>query len=209
MWRLVSMQKSSPKTSERISKCDRLDDTIDSTLLANRRLFISRPIDMSLAEEIIRKVWFLEYSSPTEEVTLIINSPGGAVDAGFAIWDQLKMMSFPLTTVVTGLAASMGSVLALCAPKGRRFATKRSRFLIHQPALSGAVEGQATDLEIQAREILKTKKQIVDLYCEATGRSVGEMEKAIDRDRWMSAEEALAFGIVDRLISTYEEIGTA
>lgn len=200
------MQKSSSQSQPINTQHERLDDTIDSTLLAHRRLFISRPIDMSLAEEIIRKIWFLGYSSPTEGVEVIINSPGGAVDAGFAIWDQLKMMSFPITTVVTGLAASMGSVLALCAPKGRRFATPRSRFLIHQPALSATVEGQATDLEIQAREILKTKKQIIDLYCEATGKDAAEMEKAIDRDRWMSAEEAVAFGIVDRLVSSYKEV---
>ena len=196
------MQKNTPPSSQ----YERLDDKIDATLLENRRLFISRPIDMGLAEEIIRKIWFLEYASASEPVTLIIHSPGGAVDAGFAIWDQLKMMSFPLSTLVTGLAASMGSILALCAPKGRRFATPRSRILIHQPALSGAVEGQATDLEIQAREILKTKKQIVELYCEATGKGAKEMEKAIDRDRWMSANEALEFGIVDKLVSSYKEV---
>jgi ATP-dependent Clp protease protease subunit len=200
------MQKSSSQQVSSISQCERLDDTIDATLLANRRLFLSRPIDMSLAEEIIRKIWFLEFSSPTAGVTLVINSPGGAVDAGFAIWDQLRMMSFPLTTLVTGLAGSMGSVLALCAPKGRRFATPRSRFLIHQPALSATVEGQATDLEIQAREILKTKKQIVNLYSEATGKTVEEIEKAIDRDRWMSAEEALGFGIIDRLVTSYKDM---
>ena len=199
------MQKNSQPSAS--SQYDRLDDRIDATLLENRRLFISRPIDMALAEELIRKIWFLEYTSASAPITLVIHSPGGAVDAGFAIWDQLRMMSSPLSTVITGLAASMGSVLALCAPKGRRFATPRSRILIHQPALSGAMEGQATDLEIQAREILKTKKQIIDLYCEATGRGSQEMEKAIDRDRWMSADEALEFGIVDKLVASYKEVG--
>lgn len=184
----------------------RLDDTIDATLLENRRLFISRPVDMGLAEEIIRKIWYLEFVSPKKEVVLVINSPGGSIDAGFAIWDQLKMMSFPVSTLVTGLAASMGSVLALCAPKGKRFATPRSRFLIHQPALSSVVEGQATDLEIQAREILKTKAMIVSLYCEATGKGAEEIEKAIDRDRWMSAEEALSFGLIDQLVTRYKDV---
>jgi ATP-dependent Clp protease protease subunit len=200
------MQKSSNQQVPSISHCERLEDTIEATILANRRLFLSRPIDMCFAEEIIKKSWFLEYSAPTSGVILVINSPGGAVDAGFAIWDQLKMMSFPLTTLVTGLAGSMGSVLALCASKGRRFATPRSRFLIHQPALSATVEGQATDLEIQAREILKTKKVIVNLYCEATGKAPEEIEKAIDRDRWMSAEEALEFGIIDRIVTDYKGI---
>lgn len=185
---------------------ERLDDTIEATLLENRRLFISRPVDMALAEEIIKKIWFLEYSSPKKEVILVINSPGGSIDAGFAIWDQLKMMSFPISTVVTGLAASMASVLALCAPKGRRFATPKSRFLIHQPALSSVVEGQATDLEIQAREILKTKAMIVNLYCEATGKGPEEIEKAIDRDRWMTSEEALAFGLIDQLVTKYKDV---
>ncbi len=185
---------------------EHLEDTIEATLLENRRLFISRPVDMALAEEIIRKIWYLEYTSPKKEVVLVISSPGGSIDAGFAIWDQLKMMSFPLSTVVTGLAASMASVLALCAPKGKRFATPKSRFLIHQPALSSVVEGQATDLEIQAREILKTKALIVQLYCEATGKGPEEIEKAIDRDRWMSADEALSFGLIDQLVTRYKDV---
>jgi ATP-dependent Clp protease protease subunit len=189
-----------------LQQYQRFDDAIDATLLDNRRLFISRPVDMALAEEVIRKIWYLEFSAPKKEVVIVINSPGGSTNAGFAIWDQLKMMPFPISTVVTGLAASMGSVLALCAPKGRRFATPRSRFLIHQPSLGGVVEGQATDLEIQAREILKTKAMIVGLYCEATGKSSEEIEKAIDRDRWMSAEEALAFGLVDQLITRYKDV---
>lgn len=200
------MQKSSSPSVLSASQYDRLDDTIEAALLANRRLFISRPIDMAYAEEIMKKIWFLQYASPDAGVTIVINSPGGAVDAGFAIWDQVKMMAFPVTTLVTGLAGSMGSVLALCASKGRRFATPRSRFLIHQPALSATVEGQATDLEIQAREILKTKKQIVALYSEATDKPSEEIEKAIDRDRWMSSEEALEFGIVDRLVSTIKDM---
>lgn len=188
------------------SQFHRMNDVLEASILQHRRLFISKSVDSALAEEVIRKLWFLEYSSSQDPVLLVINSPGGSVDAGFAIWDQIKMMPFPITTLVTGLAASMGSVLALCAPKGKRFATPRSRFLIHQPSLSSVVEGQATDLEIQALEILKTKKQIVDLYCEATNKSVEEIEKAIDRDRWMSAEEALTFGIVDKLVTSYTEL---
>jgi ATP-dependent Clp protease, protease subunit len=184
----------------------RLNDTIDAVMLSKRRLFIGRPIDMGLAEEIIRKIWYLESISPKDPVTIVINSPGGSIDAGFAIWDQLKMMAFPITTVVTGLAGSMASVLALCAPKGRRFATSSSRFLIHQPAINSVVEGQATDLEIQAREILKTKQHIVDLYCDATHKSKEDIEKAIDRDMWMSAEEAQAFGLIDKLVSSYKDL---
>jgi len=184
----------------------RISDVVEASAIKQRRLFISKSVDMDLAEEVIKRLWYLECASATERVILIINSPGGSVDAGFAIWDQIKMMPFSVTTVVTGLAASMGSVLALCAPKNRRFATPKSRFLIHQPSLNTVVEGQATDLEIQAREILKTKKQIVDLYCEATGKSPEEIEKAIDRDRWMSTEEALAFGLIEKTVSSFKDL---
>ncbi len=185
----------------------RLNDQIDALLLTQRKLFISKPIDMEMAEDIIRKIWYLEAQSAKDPVLVVITSPGGSVDAGFAIWDQLKMASFPITTLVTGLAASMGSVLSLVAPKGRRFATPKSRIMIHQPAINSVVQGQATDLEIQAREILKTKKQIVELYSEATGRPEKEIERAIDRDMWLSAEEAKDFGLIDKIVSSYSEIG--
>ncbi len=183
-----------------------LNDQIESLALSQRRIFLSKPIDMDLAEDIIRKIWFLEAQSPDKPVTLVINSPGGSVDAGFAIWDQIKMMSFPITTLVTGIAASMGSILSLVAPKGRRFATPKSRIMIHQPAINSMVQGQATDLEIQAREILKTKQQIVSLYSEATGKSAEEIERAIDRDMWLGADEAMAFGLIDKIVSSYKEI---
>lgn len=192
--------------SQELQQLHNITDVLEASVLKQRRLFISKSVDMELAEEVIRKLWYLEQASPAERVILVINSPGGSIDAGFAIWDQIKMMPFPVTTLVTGLAASMGSVLALCAPKNRRFATPKSRFLIHQPSLNTVVEGQATDLEIQAREILKTKRQIVDLYCEATGKSPEEIERAIDRDRWMSTEEALAFGLIEKTVSSYKDL---
>lgn len=188
------------------SQFHRIDDALQAAALKQRRLFISKSVDMDLAEDIIRKLWFLEHESSHEQVVVVINSPGGSVDAGFAIWDQIKMMPFPIATVVTGLAASMGSVLALCAPKEKRFATPKSRFLIHQPSINTVIEGQATDLEIQAKEILKTKKLIVDLYCEASGKSPGEIEKAIDRDRWMSADEARDFGLIVKTVSSYKDL---
>jgi len=182
----------------------RLDDTIDAALLEKRRLFICGAVDMEMAEEVIRKIWYLDHVSPEKGVVIIINSQGGAVDSGFAIWDQLKMASFPKTTIVTGLAASMGSVLALAAPKEKRFASPMSRFMIHQPALSATVQGQATDLEIQAKEILRTKQQIIALYCEATGKDEKEVEKALDRDKWMTAEEAQSFGLISKMVSSYK-----
>lgn len=181
----------------------RLQDQIEATLLSSRKLVISSSIDMELADKVMKYIWYLEAMDKKAPVSVIINSPGGSIDAGFAIWDQLKMASFPITTIVTGLAASMGSVLSLVAPKGKRLATPMSRFMIHQPALSGVVEGQATDLEIQAREILKTKDRIVRVYCDSTGKGREIIEKAIDRDLWMTATEAKEFGLIDDIITSF------
>lgn len=180
-----------------------LKDQIEAKLLSSRKLIISSGIDGELAEKVIKYIWYLESLDKNAPVQVIINSPGGSIDAGFAIWDQLKMASYPVTTIVTGLAASMGSVLALVAQKGKRLATPMSRFMIHQPALSSLVQGQATDLEIQAREMLKTKDRIVKLYCEATGKPSDIIEKAIDRDMWMTAQEAQEFGLIDEIITAF------
>lgn len=183
-------------------------DRIAQTLLEARRIFISDAVDSETAGEIIHKLWYLELTAPGKPILFVINSPGGSVDSGFAIWDQVKMISSPVTTLVTGLAASMGSILSLCAAPGRRFATPHSRIMIHQPLLSGVIKGQATDLEIQAREMLKTRKAIIDVYQEATGKDPAAIEKAIDRDTWMTAQEALEFGLLDRVIRSFEELNT-
>lgn len=183
-----------------------LEDKIDENLLRVRRLFLSAAVDSESARDIIRKLWYLESQDPGKPILFIINSPGGSVDAGFAIWDQIKMISSPVTTLVTGLAASMGSILSLSAPKGRRFATKNARIMIHQPSIGAIIRGQATDLEIQAKEILKTRKAIVDVYVQATGKTEDIIDRAIDRDTWMSSQEALEFGLVDKIVSSYKEV---
>lgn len=184
----------------------KIADRIEHTLLEARRIFISDAVDGDSAGEIIRKIWFLELTNPGKPILFIINSPGGAVDSGFAIWDQIKMISSPVTTLVTGLAASMGSILSLCAAPGRRFATPHSRIMIHQPLLAGVIKGQATDLEIQAREMLKTRNALIEIYVEATGKDFATIEKAIDRDTWMTAQEALEFGLLDRVINSFDEL---
>lgn len=184
----------------------KLEDKINGALLDSRRIFLSDAIDNDSANEVIKKIWYLELTDPGKPILLIINSPGGSVDSGFAIWDQIKMITSPMTTLVTGLAASMGSVLSLCAEPKRRFATPNARIMIHQPAIGGVIKGQATDLEIQAKEILKTRQALVDLYVEATGRSAESIERAIDRDTWMTAEEAKAFGLLDGIVTSYKEL---
>lgn len=195
------MPKSEPEAP--ISK---LEDKINNAILEKRRLFLSDVIDNDSAEEVIRKLWYLESKDPGKPITLVINSPGGSVDAGFAIWDQIKMISSPVTTLITGLAASMGSVLSLAASPKRRFATENSRIMVHQPRLSGVIQGQATDLEIQAREMLKTRNILINLYVAATGKDVAAIEKAIDRDTWMTAREALDFGLLDGIVKSFKDL---
>ncbi len=183
-----------------------VEDQIDRVLLDKRRIFLSSEVDSDSAKEIIRKLWYLDHMVPGKPILFIINSPGGSVDSGFAIWDQIRMLSSPVATLVTGLAASMGSLLSLSAVRGKRFATKNSRIMIHQPLIAGVIRGQATDLDIQAKEMLKTRSVIVDIYAEATGKDRKTIEKAIDRDNWMTAEEALSFGLLDRIISSLQDI---
>jgi ATP-dependent Clp protease protease subunit len=183
----------------------RVADLIDSRLLMARRLFLAEGVDGQSANEIIRKLWYLELVEPGKPFTLIINSPGGSVDAGYAIWDQVKMMTSPCSTLVTGMAASMGSILALCAKKGRRFSTRNARFMIHQPSMSG-ITGPAADIAIHAEEIVKTRERIVDLYVECTGQTHETIRRALERDKWMSPQEALDFGLVDKIIDSFDEL---
>ncbi|MDD9946316.1 MAG: ATP-dependent Clp protease proteolytic subunit [Myxococcales bacterium] len=187
----------------------RLEDEIERTLLHHRRIFFSEDVNHESATAAIRKLWYLELKEPGKPITLIINSPGGSVDAGFAVWDQLEMITSPITTLVTGLAASMGSILGQCAPKGRRFATPHCRILIHQPAIHGAIRGQASDLEIQAREILKTRERIVKLYAGKTGKDDATIAAAIERDTWFSAEEAKDFGLIDAVVNSFSDLSPA
>lgn len=183
-----------------------LEDKIDETLLKSRRIFLSDAVDNETARETIRKFWYLESLDPGKPILFVINSPGGSVDSGFAIWDQIKMITSPVTTLVTGLAASMGSILSLCAAPKRRFATKNSRIMIHQPSIHAIIRGQATDLEIHAKEIMKTRKALVDIYVQATGKDAKTIDRALDRDTWMSAEEALEFGLLDKIVSSYKDM---
>ncbi len=183
-----------------------LDDKIDEVLLNSRRIFLCGGVDSECAKEIIRKLWYLELTDPGKPILFVINSPGGSTDAGFAIWDQVKMLTSPITTLVTGLAASMGSVLSLCAPAGRRFATPSSRIMIHQPLIGSVVRGQATDLEIHAKEILRTRQSLVEIYMAATGKDAKTIDQAIERDTWMNAKEAKEFGLIDKLVTSYKEL---
>jgi len=183
-----------------------VEQKIDELLLKSRRIFLSDAVDGDSTKDIIRKLWYLELIDPGKPILFVINSPGGSVDSGFAIWDQIKMITSPVTTLVTGLAASMGSILSLCAAPGRRFATPNARIMIHQPLIHGLIRGQATDLDIHAREILKTRKALIQIYVDATGKDYATIDKTLDRDTWMSSEEALEFGLLDKIVTNFKEI---
>lgn len=188
------------------SEMKHIESKIDETLLKARRILISEGVDSESAKEVIRRLWYLELQDPGKPILLVINSPGGSTDAGFAIYDTIQMISSPVTTLVTGLAASMGSILSLAAKGGKRLASPRARFMIHQPSLSGFMQGQATDLEIQAREILRTRDHIVDVYVDKTKKDRATVEKAIDRDSWMTAREAKDWGLIDDIVETMPQL---
>jgi ATP-dependent Clp protease protease subunit len=181
-------------------------DKIDQAILEKRRVFLSDQVDSGTAKELIRNFWYLDHIAPGKPILFVINSPGGSVDSGFAIWDQIKMLSSPVITLVTGLAASMGSLLSLCSGKGKRLATPNSRIMIHQPLIGGVIRGQATDLDIQAKEMLKTRSMLVEIYAHHTGKDIKAIEKAIDRDNWFTAQEALEFGLLDKIVSSLKEV---
>ncbi len=183
-----------------------LDDKIDSEILKARRILFADAVDSDTARDAIRKIWYLELIDPGKPILFVINSPGGSIDSGFSIWDTVQMITSPVLTLVAGLAASMGSVLSLCAQKGKRFATPNSRIMVHQPRIGGPMTGQASDLFIQAEEIMKTKDQLVALYVEKTGKSKKEIEKALDRDTWLSATEAKKFGLIDAIATSFDAI---
>lgn len=194
------------KEKEQDSSFVQLKDRIESAILDSRRIFLHDAVDSQSAAEIIKKLWYLEIQDPGKPIYFFINSPGGSVDSGFAIWDQVKMITSPITTIVTGLAASMGSILSLCAAPKRRFATPNSRIMIHQPMIGGVIQGQATDLDIQAKEILKTHNALVNFYVKATGKDFDTIDKALNRDNWMTAEEAKDFGLLDKIITSFKDL---
>ncbi len=195
-----------PETERLEPQTKTVNDKIDFAILDKRRVFLSDAVDSDSARDIIRKLWFLDHIAPGKPILFVINSPGGSVDSGFAIWDQIKMLHSPVVTLVTGLAASMGSLLSLVAGKGKRLATPNARIMIHQPLIGGVIRGQATDLDIQAKEMLKTRAMLVDIYAEATGKDAKTIEKAINRDNWMTAEEAKEFGLLDKIVTSMKDL---
>lgn len=184
----------------------KLIDTIHEKRLNNRIVMLHDAVMPESSKRVIDELLYLNSMDPRAPIHFMINSPGGSISEGFAIWDVVKSFKNPVNTIVYGLAASMGSVLSLVGGKGRRFCFPHARIMIHQPRIGGTSQGQASDIKITAEEIIKTKKELVKLYVEATGKTSEEVERALDRDYWLTSKEAVEFGLIDRIITSIDEI---
>ena len=191
-----------PMVVEQSNRGERAYD-IFSRLLKERIIFITGPIDDSVATIVTAQLLFLEAENPKKEISLYINSPGGIVTAGMAIYDTMQFIRPPVSTLCIGQAASMGSLLLAAGEKGMRYCLPHSRVMVHQP--SGGFSGQASDIERHAEDIIKIKKRLNDLYVNHTGQSYNIIEKTLDRDYFMDSEEAKKFGIVDAVLASREE----
>jgi ATP-dependent Clp protease, protease subunit len=192
-----------PYVIERSSRGERTYD-IFSRLLMDRIIFLGTPINDDVANIIIAQLLYLQADNPDRDIHLYINSPGGSVSAGLAIYDTMQFLKSPVNTICMGLAASMGAFLLAAGRKGKRLALPHSRIMIHQP--SGGAQGTAADIEIQAKEILYLRHQMNELMSKHTGQPVDQIERDIVRDKFMSAPEAVAYGLIDQVITHRGEI---
>lgn len=192
-----------PYVIERSSRGERSYD-VYSRLLMDRIIFLGTPVNDDVANMIIAQMLFLEADNPGRDIHLYINSPGGSVSAGLAIYDTMQFLKSPVNTICMGLAASMGAFLLAAGRAGKRSALPHARIMIHQP--SGGAQGTASDIEIQAREVLFTRAKMNELMAKHTGRPLEQIERDVDRDRFMSAEEAKAYGIIDTVVESREQL---
>lgn len=190
-----------PIVIEQSGKGERSYD-IYSRLLKDRIIFVGGPVTDDMANLVVAQLLFLQNESPDNDVHLYINSPGGSVTAGLAMIDTMRFIKPDVCTYIIGQAASMGSLLACSGTKGKRYCLTNARNLMHQPLLSGVMEGQATDLEIEAREMLRLRDRLYGIYSEATGKSTEQIEKDCDRNKWLDDREMLEYGLVDKVLKT-------
>lgn len=178
---------------------------IYSRLLKDRIIFLGSAIDDQVANVIIAQILFLEMENPEKDIHIYINSPGGSVTAGLGIYDIMQFVKCDVQTYCTGLAASMGSLLLMAGTKGKRYILPHGRVMIHQPLIQGGLAGQVSDIEIHAKELIDTKKRLTKIYETHTGQPFTKLEKDMDRDNYMSADEALKYGLVDHVVSHRKE----
>lgn len=193
-----------PTVIEQSPRGERAYD-IYSRLLKDRIIMLSGPIDDNVANTVVAQLLFLDAQDPDKDIYLYINSPGGSVTAGMAIFDTMNFVNADVQTIVIGMAASMGSFLLTAGAKGKRFALPNAEVMIHQPL--GGAQGQATEIEIAARHILKTREKLNKILAEATGQPIEVIERDTERDNFMSAAEAKEYGLIDEIIENSKKIG--
>ena len=189
-----------PTVIEQTNRGERAFD-IFSRLLKERIIFLTGEVNDYVASIICAQLLFLESENPDKDISFYINSPGGVVTAGMAMYDTMQYIKPDVSTVCIGQAASMGSLLLMAGAKGKRFCLPQARIMVHQP--SGGAQGQATDIEIQAKEILRLRSTLNNIYVQHTGKKLSDIEKAMERDNFMSAEEAKKFGLIDKVVESH------
>ena len=190
-----------PMVVEQSSRGERAFD-IFSRLLRERVVFLNGPVDDGTSALICAQLLFLEAENPKKQIDMYINSPGGVVTSGFAIYDTMQYIKSPVSTVCMGFAASMGSFLLMAGDLGMRIALPNARIMVHQP--SGGFQGKASDIERHAQDIIKTKRRLNEIYAKHTGQSIEEIERVLDRDHFMTADEAKAWGLIDHVYESRE-----
>jgi ATP-dependent Clp protease protease subunit len=187
-----------PKKDEQ--KPEDISAVIQKKFLEERKIFLWGDVSDKSAKEITEKLLYLESIGPGKDITFYINTPGGSITAGMAIFDTMKMISSPVSVVVTGMAASMGSILLSAAPKGRRYLYPHSRVMIHQPLISGRMVAPAVDINIQAEEMEKLRHELNQILADASGKPLEQVEQDTDRDFYLNAEEAIKYGLADEIV---------
>ena len=188
-----------PIVIEKTGRGERAYD-IYSRLLNDRIIFLGGGVSDAMANLVVAQLLFLANEDPKAEISMYVNSPGGSVSAGLGIVDTMRFIPCPVATYIIGQAASMGSVIACSGTKGRRFALPHAENLMHQPLINGVIEGQATDLEIHAKHILRLREKLYQLYSENTGQTKDRIHADCDRDKWLNAQEMLEYGLIDKVL---------
>ena len=188
-----------PIVIEKTGRGERSYD-IYSRLLRDRIVFIGGQIDDDMANLVVAQLLFLSNEDPKADINVYLNSPGGGISAGLAVYDTMQFVRCPVSTFCVGMAASMGAVLMAAGARGRRFILPNSRVLIHQPLIRGVLTGPASELDIEAREIIRLRRRLYEILASHTGQSVEQIERDCDRNKWLSAEEAVQYGVADEIL---------
>ena len=190
-------------SEEKSKKSDSVSEQIQSSFLESRKVFLWGEVSDRSARDLTEKLLYLENKNPGQEITFYINSPGGSITAGMAIFDAMQLISSPITVVVTGMAASMGSILLCGATKGKRLLYPHSRVLIHQPLITGRMQATAVDINIQAQEMEKLREELNGILAKSSGQPLEKIQKDTDRDFYLNANEAIEYGLADEIIAEF------